>query len=745
MKKLMIGGCARACLAAAIAGAAWSANAETYATWKGADGAYLNDAANWDGDAPFNGTSANGMQFTASESKAYTVKLSDDLVSAGTWAFEDKPMTMTWDLNGHSMTFMTNYHSHVHQGWTNIFLNGTIAFTNATGTILESRFWHGKSGNAAFFRKAGYIGDFKFTDSGTKTLEVTDGTKWQGNIQAYGAGCRVTIAGDGTVVDLRGERGNSGTNSRLEIGGNGDGALLQIFDGAVVTNGSWLQVGNAGSYAGNDTQLIVSNATLSLNGKQAFEIGGSRVQTNNGVTTTNATQRNVVKFINGAMVDVSNSQVRVGNPFSNSNLLYVAGSDVVFTALSANSDCPFTVGQNSCWNTFHLTDGATMRGGYMTAGGQIKPYATQGGENGSVSIGNRILIDEGATLEMNGAVRVGWRHSDDIGNGTAAKSLTASNVFEIASGAKVTKASGGVLIGACSTAIDNTLVVRGTDTLLNIGPSDKDISIGFDGGSGNGIEILDGASVTNFRDLRIASETHYRGNTDLMKTASNNYARIENTTLEPKQLVYVGFYGNGGNKLIVGDGAKLNVSGVVMRGFGQEIVVSNGVLTTGSWGLQPGRTEEIESWVDGVQNKIAYTEGDSGAHRFSFYGQGRIVRGETNNVGAFTNGCVFAFHVPAGGYAAAPFESQKAAFVFSDDTEFEFDFSAAKDTTIRNVPLVSYTGTNAEASRIVMSDALLAKIDAAAKRANGRARVRLSADRKTLSVSISQGLMLIVR
>ena len=124
MKKRMIGGCARACLAAAIAGAAWGANAETYATWKGADGAFLNDAANWDGDAPFNGTSANGMQFKATESNAYTVKLSDDLVSAGTWAFEDKPMTMTWDLNGHSMTFMTEYHSHVHQGWTNIFLNG---------------------------------------------------------------------------------------------------------------------------------------------------------------------------------------------------------------------------------------------------------------------------------------------------------------------------------------------------------------------------------------------------------------------------------------------------------------------------------------------------------------------------------------------------------------------------------------------------------------------------------------------
>ena len=112
----------------------------------------------------------------------------------------------------------------------------------------------------------------------------------------------------------------------------------------------------------------------------------------------------------------------------------------------------------------------------------------------------------------------------------------------------------------------------------------------------------------------------------------------------------------------------------------------------------------------------------------------------------FTNACSFAFHVPPGGYAEAAFESANYPIYFSDDTVIAFDFSALGTDGVRKMPLVRYSGENG-GDRIVMSDALLAKVQAAAEAARPHSRVTLSSDRRLLSLCVpsTRGTLITIR
>ncbi len=733
-------------------GALWAVSA-TPIYWKGEDGAYLNDANNWEGDAPFDGTSSNDMKFKDSPSKNYTVKLSDDLVSAGCWDFSDAPnaATLTWDLNGHTMTFLKVYSSHCHQGWTNIIENGTIAFTNAAGTIQTVNFWHAKSGYAMFVKGTGsFIGNFSFSDGGTKTLDVRDGAQWKGSVAAKGYRCAVTFTGDGTVANLM--------NGMMELGGapnneNQAGEVMgYITDGAVVTNAAGLLVGGSAYQGyGGKCHLVISNATFSL-APQASSLvvvgGGSvnNVYVNNVLTGTaeHITSENVLEIVDGSKVDFANNRFSVGNSMwhlrsggsgSHSNLVYIAGEDTVFTALLANADWPGVIGHNGCWNQLHLTDGAYMRTGYLCAGGQGKAW----GDNVATSCWNRVTVDKGAFLDSSATLILGTRHGDDFANGRAAKALNASNVYEVVNGGKAS--AQGVTVGVLYCAKDNRFIVDGEGSALNLFGEGR-VYVGASGSSGNGFEVTGGATLTGVKTMKIGEEVYYQGDVEKVGcTASNNYVRIEKTDVEGINTIEIGHYHNGGNTLWVGDGATVKTGGVVFRGFGHRLVVSNGLLRVAldnqgtQHGLRPAWTESG-----------TYTTADySGKHTFEFYEQGRIVNGK--NMGCdFTNACKFVFHVPAKGYSEAALESTSAGLQFSDDTEFEFDFDAVSKDGLRNVPLLKYSGDMGEQYRIVMSDELLEKINAAAAKVREGSKVRLSSDRRELTLRVgSAGFAIIVR
>ena len=702
-------------------GLVFGGSAETI-WWKGADGAYLNDAANWDGDAPFSGISPNDMGFKSdTPSRDYTVRLSDDLVCAGHWQYEASPARITYDLGGHTLTFQTQYADWKHKDVTNVIMNGTIAYTNAAGTVLGVNVWNGNNpGYTLLVEGTGrFIGNLAFSDSASKYLTVRDGGYYRGSFAAYGVGSRAVFTGAGTVADMNG--------GEFTVGGAGPNASALIADGAAVGNVGYLSVG--GRYhvvEGDGARLCVSNAALALAGSEIVRLG-----TKQNRDPWNVSNGNEIRVVDGACVDLKGSPFYIGEDGGScSNLLYVAGSETVFTN-TANDDFPLIAGQGGDWNRVHITDGARATVGCISSGGQNKSF----GASAVTSRWNRVTVDGGATLEGT-RFCVGTRHADDLKNGRYIGSVTVSNVFVFTDGG--TGRVEAIQVGMLPGARDNRFVV--SNATVSLTGSERWVNIGFDGAAGNGLEVLRAGVLENVKSLRIGSEVHYQGTEDMSAPASNNYVRIERTSFSA-DTVEVGNYPNGANRLWVGDGADVAVGGVCLRGFGQEGVVSNGTLRIG----RPGDEVAGHGLRPAYTPSEAHTADDSGRQRFSFHGAARMVcavpRGND-----FTNACSFVFHVPVGGYAEAAFESTSSPISFSDDTEFSFDFSALGTDGVQKMPLVRYSGENADA-RIVMSDALLAKVQEAAEAARPHSRVTLSSDRRLLSLRVpsTRGTLITIR
>lgn len=702
-------------------GLVFGGSAETI-WWKGADGACLNDAANWDGDAPFSGISPNDMGFkSGTPSRDYTVRLSDDLVCAGHWQYEASPARITYDLGGHTLTFLSEYSDYQHMNVTNVIRNGTVAYTNAVGKILQVNVWHGYHlGYTLLVEGTGrFIGNLAFSDSAAKYLTVREGGQYMGGFAGYGGGSRAVFTDKGTAADMAG--------AAFCVGGSGPKASALIADGAAVRNVGDLAVGGINHVvAGDGARLCVSNAALALTGSGKARLGAKQNR-----APWNVSNGNEIRVVDGACVDLKGSPFYIGEDGGScSNLLYVAGSETVFTN-TANADSPLIAGQGGDWNLVHFTDGARATVGCISSGGQNKYF----GASAVTSRWNRVTVDDGATLEGT-KFCVGTRHSDDLKNGRYIGSVTVSNVFAFTDGG--TGRVETIQVGMLPGARDNRFVV--SNATVSLTGRDRWVSLGFDGAAGNGLEILGAGVLENVKSLRIGSEVHYQGTEDMSAPASNNYVRIERTSFSA-DTVEVGNYPNGANRLWVGDGADVAVGGICLRGFGQEVVVSNGTLRIGrpgdemtGHGLRPAYTPNAEHTAD-----------DSGRHRFSFHGAARMVctlaRGND-----FTNACSFAFHVPPGGYAEAAFESANYPIYFSDDTVIAFDFSALGTDGVRKMPLVRYSGENA-GDRIVMSDALLAKVQAAAEAARPHSRVTLSSDRRLLSLRVPsmRGTLIIIR
>lgn len=702
-------------VAVSAAGCALVAAADN-TKWKGADGAALNDAANWDGTAPFAGVSANGMLFAkGTPSDDYTVRLNGDLVCAGAWAYENTPYRVSYDLGGHTLTFLSAYSNWLHTGVTNVVQNGTIAFTNAAGTVQNVNVYGGSNGYSLFVERTGtFIGNLLFSDAGTKYLTVRGGGSYRGSLDARGAACQVTFTGDGTTVDING--------GRFNVGGAGWGTRGLVADKAHVSNVAKLNVGGYDTYGVvGGASLVVSNATISQAGSDAATVGSGRVQ----ATRVYVTHENELRLVDGASVDVKGNGFYVGlDGGSSSNCLYIAGEGTVLTN-AGTADSPLIAGQGGDFNVISITDGARVYAGAIAAGGQRKSFSRGRVTTAVTSRWNRVTVEKSAVVAAD-SLWVGTRHADDVKAKTPLEgAVVVSNVFEFADGGQgVTKS---IRVGLSPVSRDNRFVVRGAGTVVTL---TSGVAVGFDGGAGNGLEVLDKGVLSGMVKLSVGYE--YVGDADAVELASNNYVRVEGASVElaaAADTIHLGGIGNGGNRLWVGEKATLKSGGLYVRGWGQEVVVSNGTLNVdGSTGFR-------------IVSETGETT--SGGLRLSFVGATpRFVLGSGNH-GPFTNACSFAFHVPAGGYAAAPLESTMKALRFSDDSVFSFDLSAAGSGRLRNMPLIRYSGTGED--RIVLSDALFAKIQAAAVAANPRAKVKLSADRRLLTLSLSEGALLIVR
>lgn len=685
----------------------------TVVWWTGAASTDLSADANWEGGKrPTQASEAMG--FKAQPSADYTLTLTDDLDFPGTWWFVDNAGRHTFDLGGHTLTFRNPYINPYHDNVTNVIRNGTVAFEDTNGNPLDVTFWNDDRRCTMSIENGGrFVGNLNFQDGGTRHLTIEDGGSMRGRLHSRGNDCRVFIRGEGSSLDAN--------KSDFLVGGQGFRSQAYITDGAVVSNVSYLSVGGLrGYHAGGAAYLCVSNATLSMcpNGaEEQFYIGccgdgsanhGNRMDVVGGA-------RFLADGVNGAGPAGDSCLLAVGDGYSHSNLLYVAGEGTTFSNLYSGHDRPLTAGQNGLFNRIHFTSNSVSFVDTISAGGQAKWYKWYH-PICVTSLWNRVTVDGGATLAAT-EVFLAARHPDDW-NAFYLTSLVASNVFEVLEGGTL-RCDKSITCGALYPSFDNALVVRGRDAVVTVGSSlGRSLVVGDGGSRGNHVEVTDGASLKVSGDILIG-----RGDA----RASNNWVRLDGCSFtNATSQILIGSSGNAGNRLWVGTGSSVSCSNVMLSGLDSELVLSNGTLHVSN-ALQPNDQNNLET---------------DGGSRFSFFGPRAKLMLTGGNSGDFTNRCTFAFTVPEGGYESAPVESSNQALHLCDDTAFEFDFSAVRQTGVKTT-LFRYSGGNTD-WRIRISPKTLERIQEAARRHVSGARVTLSDDRRTISLRVPREAFLMI-
>jgi len=590
-----------------LSGAAFAADT---VWWNGSVNTDLATGANWDGGVvPTLSTQNAGFKNVPSAD--YTLTLTNDLVFAGSWYFDDdKRSRRTFDLGGHTLTFKTAYVDSNNGNLTNIVKNGTIAFKDANGSQLECRFWSGANGCHFGIGAGGTLDAYlKFADGGRRSLLIERGGLLRGYLSVTGTDTTVDVRGKGSTVDAGGAY-IRGASSSVSFGGTR--TRVNVSDGAAISN---LYVF---TLSGKESKVCVSNAT--------FRMLKARDYFNYAYVTGVSNRIDVVdggEFVWGGGCSSSST---IGNSNNDRyNELRVAGEGSVVSNLYAyNSDNPLIAGQQGCYNRIHVTDGAFLYSQSISAGGQRKNI----GDSCVTSVCNRITVDNGATLRCQ-PLYVATRHGDDAAKAKYLTSYICSNLVEVLEGGTIKSSS--VTCGLMKPSFGNGVVVRGRDAVLESG----NVKIGEGGSYGNYLEVVDGGQLKMTGDLNIG----YGG--------SNNWARLEGCAFtNDSYTIYLGTASYPNNRLWLGTGSALSYSVLYAGGADPEVVVSNATLRL---------------------KNLNMAHFSATRPKFSFYGPTAKILTTGGSTYNFTNNTVFAFHVPQGGYLSAPFESSNSTIYLRDD------------------------------------------------------------------------------
>ena len=658
--------------------------------WTGAQDNNLANDANWEGDVRPN---ASGMAagFKNQPSTDYTLTLTNDLSFVCPWWFDRGAQRHTFDLAGHTLTFQSEYSWWYDENVTNVIKNGTIAFTNQTGEILEVTSYGGTGGYSLIIGENGaFVGDVQMVDDGRRYLTVEKGGRLRGGIRSVGTDSRVDIRDPGTMCDV--------ASRTFSIGGAGQRTRAFVTDGATVKDINCLYVGgDTDNRTSTGNYLCVSNATLTMRneGEGNFFIGNAYVA--EWDNKSRVSQSNRMDVIGGAHVEAGGNHACVGHgssngSVSNGNLLYVAGEGTTFSNLWANSDRPWISGRNGTGNQIHVTDNAFLYASYISAGGQEKWPDFH--NFCYTSMWNRVTVDGGATIQCD-CLQLATRHDDDShSDNFRFHSLNCSNVVEVLEGGTL-QVKEYVQCGEFCPGFGNAVVVRGPGALLDVSgdpKGDGSCTIGAYGSPGNHLEVTDGGRLNLVGDLNIGGDKW--GNLNI--TASNNWARIDGCAItnESKGL-YVGSMGNANCRLWLGTGSSFNFQECCLMGENAELIVSNATLSVQS---------------------VTVTRPETKRPKISFYGvDAKLLTVRQQTWTPITNNTVFAFHVPAGGYASAPFESTWENVNIGDDTQFEFDFSALRGEGVRTTLFeINSSFWDHLNQRIIISQETLDRMQAAA-------------------------------
>jgi len=403
--------------------------------------------------------------------------------------------------------------------------------------------------------------------SNNTALVTGTGSLWQNSadftVGFTGSGAQLVISNGGRVVSTYGKIGdqagadggsvivtgpgstwtntvNPGGNLGLWVGASGKSNQLTISNGGRVHTGGDLLVGQALSSAGNAVLITGSNSQLSVSGSMFFGSNsdgnqgtlsdGGRLSVSGNSSIGNAAGGSNTLFVvtdTGSVFSTVNT-LKVGDESSRNRLRIEnggrveSGVGVIGSASFVRSNSVVVSGPGSLWNaTSDIIVGFDGVGNSLviTNGGRVNSLnADIGSYHPQASSGsNNIAIVTGA-----GSV---WSNSATGGGGVAGLHVGTrgrDNQLIISDGGRVDAFA--ALVGRFSTGNGNSLLVTGTNSLLNLyGGSSGYLIVSWQAGHGNQLVVSNGGAV-NAGHVRVALDIadssgsiHVTGNNSILR------------------------------------------------------------------------------------------------------------------------------------------------------------------------------------------------------------------------------------
>jgi len=405
--------------------------------------------------------------------------------------------------------------------------NSTIMLNYGVLTNKLSTIAYGANGSLEIGRTAGQ----------TMTMYVNGGlnTWYVGDTRVGAAtGARGSVILDGVATVL--------TNKNyFYLGYNSTGNVMQVINGARMTNGNYLFIGTeAGA---SDNYLLVSN-------------GGS-ILTPTMLMGAVASASNNLAIVTGAGSIISNSifgKSWIGHSGGNNTLIVSNGG---LYAMHSGGD--LFVGDNAASSNKMIVDGA---------GSVVKASSLVIGWTGS---SNKALVSNGASVLLNSHIYVGF-------------SGAGSNLLEVSGGSYLSN-GGGAFIGGSedgpySGGTGNMALVTGSGTRWDLGSV---IKVGGNIRALNNSLVLSSNAIINGSQLVVGDGGVFRANGNSVLI---NSGAIANFTNNPLFQTVAGWAGESNTITVEGAGSILR-SAEIFVGAGawanyNSLIVSNGATVTAS-------------------------------------------------------------------------------------------------------------------------------------------------------------------
>ena len=465
------------------------------------------------------------------------------------------------------------------------------------------------------FNQIGSLGN-SVNSSCNSALVSGNGSIWNNSLELsigyMGASNALTVSSGGAVITPSTyvgyiSDGNfatvTGSNSLLEttilnVGYQGDSNGLMVMDSGAMES----ETGTIGYWIGSDNNI----ATVQSNG-----VWNSSVELNVG----DCGSANRLSVLAGGQVDspVVNVGVQV---ISSNNVVSVSGSGALLNASELNIGGTAAVAGGTgnrievsgggriettdltihAGNNFDLNDGGTfavkndfdasMEGFNWNDGGHLSVFGNLTGLPSAALPHNRAVLDgynRILTLDR-GSLNLGADQSLSIGHDGDRNSLILTNGGTV-------NVSGFFVVGNNDTSKDNKVLVSGAGSRLSAG---NKLSIGYDGASGNVMEITAGGKVSC--DGGFVGALYHADNNRVVVTG-------DGSRWMSSDHVGVGGFGSRNKMVITNGGSVVGQVGYVGYGSGAD---DNSVLVTDAgsiWqsydALYIGGHKSGGSWVDG--------------------------------------------------------------------------------------------------------------------------------------------------